>query len=286
MEIEKLKQESDRLLEEKDALHIQSRKLAEESSYAKELASAAAVELKNLAEEVTKLSYQNTKLAAELATAQELARARVGSKSGLNGMHSNGGRQRLNSTNSRRFEEEYMTDDLKRELLASREREASLEAKLADRELRDAKNQKKIEEGRKREADLENDLAGMWVLVAKLKKEKSNGENTMALDSVDMSQETITVGDPWQGNTKGTMDAVALKKSLEKEQQRTAELETLVSQLKVCVHTTFLNAITGEKHSFSLNCVSGQKLQTSFLNGSSKKQYNISVASVSWDLCL
>ena len=82
------------------------------------------------------------------------------------------------------------------------------------------------------------------------------------------------------------MDAVALKKSLEKEQQRTAELETLVSQLKVCVHTTFLNAITGEKHSFSLNCVSGQKLQTSFLNGSSKKQYNISVASVSWDLCL
>ena len=97
MEIEKLKQESDRLLEEKDALHIQSRKLAEESSYAKELASAAAVELKNLAEEVTKLSYQNTKLAAELAASQELAKARAnGSKLSLN-VANNSGRQRINS---------------------------------------------------------------------------------------------------------------------------------------------------------------------------------------------
>jgi centromeric protein E len=240
MEIEKLKQESDHFLEEKDALQVQSRKLAEESSYAKELASAAAVELKNLAEEVTKLSYQNTKLAAELANAQELARAR--SKSGLNGMHSNSTRQRLNSTNSRRFEEEYIIDDLKRELLASREREASLEAKLAERELRDAKNQKKIEEGRKREADLENDLAGMWVLVAKLKKERLNGESTMALNSTDISGELMTADDPWQGKTRGTLDAAALKRSLEKEKQRTEEVEALVSQLKVCTPTTFLNA--------------------------------------------
>lgn len=63
-EIEKLKQEKVKLTEERDGLQIQSQKLAEEASYAKELASAAAVELRNLAEEVTKLSYQNVKLTA------------------------------------------------------------------------------------------------------------------------------------------------------------------------------------------------------------------------------
>lgn len=225
MEIEKLRQEKDHLLEEKDALQIQSCKLAEESSYAKELASAAAVELKNLAEEVTKLSYQNSKLAAELATAQELAYARAGPKSV--------GRQRLGSNNSR----EAIAEDLRRELLASKEREAALEAGLAERELRDAEIRKKMEEAKRREADLENDLAGMWVLVAKLRKGRGNNDGTVALDSQDLSEGVINMEDGIRhGNGSEfffeNMDVSALRKALEKERHHTGELEMLVSQLK------------------------------------------------------
>lgn len=69
---EKLRQENLRLVEEKDGLRIRNEKLAEESAYAKELASQAAIELKNLAEEVTKLSFQNSKLQNDLIQAQEV----------------------------------------------------------------------------------------------------------------------------------------------------------------------------------------------------------------------
>lgn len=69
---EKLRQDNLRLTEEKDGLRIRNEKLAEESAYAKELASQAAVELKNLAEEVTKLSFQNSKLQNDLIKAQEV----------------------------------------------------------------------------------------------------------------------------------------------------------------------------------------------------------------------
>ena len=64
--------------EENSGLHVQNQKLSEEASYAKELASAAAVELKNLAGEVTKLSLQNAKLEKELVAAQDQANARNG----------------------------------------------------------------------------------------------------------------------------------------------------------------------------------------------------------------
>lgn len=238
VEIENLKQEKDRLLEEKDGLKIQSCKLAEESSYAKELASAAAVELKNLAEEVTKLSYQNTKLAAELATAQELAYARPGSKSVLNGAHmtlSGTGRterQRMNASNARRLEEEALLEDLRRELSASKERESALVAALAEREIKEAETRKKLEEAKKREASLENDLAGMWVLVAKVKKGRS--DDTMALDSQDLvglPEGLINSGEARIGNS-GVDDLIDLRGCLEKERNHSAELETLVSQLK------------------------------------------------------
>lgn len=55
LENEKLKTSHAQLIEENSGLRSQNQKLAEEASYAKELASAAAVELKNLAGEVTKL---------------------------------------------------------------------------------------------------------------------------------------------------------------------------------------------------------------------------------------
>ncbi|XP_023644849.1 kinesin-like protein KIN-7C, mitochondrial isoform X1 [Capsella rubella] len=62
LEIENLKKEKMRLIEEKDELGKLNKKLTEEASYAKELASAAAVELQNLAEEVTRLCNENAKL--------------------------------------------------------------------------------------------------------------------------------------------------------------------------------------------------------------------------------
>ncbi|XP_010498629.1 PREDICTED: kinesin-like protein KIN-7C, mitochondrial isoform X2 [Camelina sativa] len=62
LEIENLKKEKMRLIEEKDELCKLNKKLTEEASYAKELASAAAVELQNLAEEVTRLCNENAKL--------------------------------------------------------------------------------------------------------------------------------------------------------------------------------------------------------------------------------
>ncbi|KFK44282.1 hypothetical protein AALP_AA1G238000 [Arabis alpina] len=62
LEIENLKKEKMRLIEEKDEIGKLNKKLTEEASYAKELASAAAVELQNLAEEVTRLCHENAKL--------------------------------------------------------------------------------------------------------------------------------------------------------------------------------------------------------------------------------
>uniref|UniRef100_A0A1J3HVT2 Kinesin-like protein n=1 Tax=Noccaea caerulescens TaxID=107243 RepID=A0A1J3HVT2_NOCCA len=62
LEIENMKKEKMRLIEEKDELGKLNKKLTEEASYAKELASAAAVELQNLAEEVTRLCHENAKL--------------------------------------------------------------------------------------------------------------------------------------------------------------------------------------------------------------------------------
>ncbi|KAG7597862.1 Kinesin motor domain [Arabidopsis suecica] len=62
LEIENLKKDKMRLTEEKDELGKLNKKLTEEASYAKELASAAAVELQNLAEEVTRLCNENAKL--------------------------------------------------------------------------------------------------------------------------------------------------------------------------------------------------------------------------------
>ncbi|GAB4838922.1 hypothetical protein Ancab_028454 [Ancistrocladus abbreviatus] len=61
-------------------------------------------------------------------------------------------------------------DDFKIELQASKQREATLEVALAEKEFAEEECRKKVDEAKKREASLENDLANMWVLVAKLKK--------------------------------------------------------------------------------------------------------------------
>lgn len=176
-----------KLLEENNDLQIQKQKLAEETSYAKELASAAAVELKNLAEEVTKLSLQNAIQTKELLSARELAYSRSASMQATKGVmrkydenkvESIRGRRRSNSRGSEvtgRVHDEVTCktvdpNDLKMELQIRKQREASLEATLAEKELAEKDYKLKCDESRKREMALENELAGMWVLVAKLKK--------------------------------------------------------------------------------------------------------------------
>ncbi|KAL7236893.1 hypothetical protein ACSBR1_020059 [Camellia fascicularis] len=186
IENEKLKLEHVRILEENSGLHVQNQKLSEEASYAKELASAAAVELKNLAGEVTKLSLHNAKLEKELLAAQELAHSRgagLQTGSGGNRKYSDSirpGRKgrlsgRANEVSRMVYSEldswDLDPDDLKMELQARKQREAALEAALAEKDFVEEEYRKRAEEAKKRETALENDLANMWVLVAQLKKE-------------------------------------------------------------------------------------------------------------------
>lgn len=185
IENEKLKLEQVQLSEENSGLHVQNQKLSEEASYAKELASAAAVELKNLAGEVTKLSLQNAKLEKELIAARDQANTRNSVVQTVNGVGRkyndarSGRKGRISGRANENFGvgmdefESWNLDanDLRMELQARRQREAALEAALSEKEFLEDEYRKKVEEAKKREASLENDLANMWVLVAKLKKE-------------------------------------------------------------------------------------------------------------------
>ncbi|GAB2267664.1 Kinesin-like protein KIN-7D, mitochondrial [Dionaea muscipula] len=184
-ENEKMKLEHVQILEENSGLCVQNQKLSEEASYAKELASAAAVELKILAGEITKLSLQNAKLEKELQATRELAHSRsgamligsCGNRKRSDGMKPRRGRFSIrgNDISGVMYNEldSYSLDyeDLKLELQARKQREAALEAALAEKEFTVEEYRKKFEESKKREASLENGLANMWVLVAKLKKE-------------------------------------------------------------------------------------------------------------------
>ncbi|KAG7623415.1 Zinc finger RING-type [Arabidopsis suecica] len=177
IENEELKLEHVQIMEENSGLRVQNQKLAEEASYAKELASAAAVELKNLASEVTKLSLQNTKLEKELAAARDLAQTR-NPMNGVNRKYNDGARSgrkgRISSSRSSGDEFDAWNldpEDLKMELQVRKQREVALESALAEKEFIEDEYRKKAEEAKRREEALENDLANMWVLVAKLKKD-------------------------------------------------------------------------------------------------------------------
>ncbi|CAE6151286.1 unnamed protein product [Arabidopsis arenosa] len=177
IENEELKLEHVQIVEENSGLRVQNQKLAEEASYAKELASAAAVELKNLASEVTKLSLQNTKLEKELAAARDLAQTR-NPMNGVNRKYNDGARsgRKARISSSRSSGDEFDAwnldpEDLKMELQVRKQREVALESALAEKEFIEDEYRKKAEEAKRREEALENDLANMWVLVAKLKKD-------------------------------------------------------------------------------------------------------------------
>ncbi|KAL9244983.1 hypothetical protein vseg_018694 [Gypsophila vaccaria] len=180
IENEKLKLEHVQLVEENSGLRVQKQKLSEEASYAKELASAAAVELKNLAAEVTKLSMQNAKLEKDLQAAHEFSRSRGnltanGIRNGLKSGRKTRYSGRVNDISGGVYDDfdSYSLDleDLKMELQVRKQREVVLEAALAEKEFIEEECRRKFEEAKTREAALENDLANMWVLVAKLKKE-------------------------------------------------------------------------------------------------------------------
>ncbi|KAL3533971.1 hypothetical protein ACH5RR_007492 [Cinchona calisaya] len=173
-EIQELKRKVDELTESKEQLELRNQKLAEESSYAKGLASAAAVELKALSEEVAKLMNHNERLAAELAAQKSSLTQRRTVTSTRNGRRDGQVKQGV------------LPPDIKRELALSRERELSYEAALVEKDRREAELQGKVEESKQREAYLENELANMWVLVAKLKK--SEGAESEATESTTESQ--------------------------------------------------------------------------------------------------
>lgn len=160
-EIEELRERVAELTKSKEQLEFRNQKLADESMYAKGLASAAAVELKALSEEVAKLMNQNERLVAELAATKSPPTHRR-----TNSTLRNGRRE----TPIKRQDQSGSQSDIKRELAMSKERELHYEATLIEKDQREAELQSKIEESKQREAYLENELANMWVLVAKLKK--------------------------------------------------------------------------------------------------------------------
>lgn len=176
-EIEELKNKLSEITTSREQLDLRNQKLAEESSYAKGLASAAAVELKALSEEVAKLMNHNDRLAAELTALKNSPTQRKTS-----GASRSGRRDSLVKKN----EQGGSPSDFKRELALSREREHSYEAALMEKDQREAELHRKVEESKQREAYLENELANMWVLVAKLKK--SHGAETDVSDSTRETQ--------------------------------------------------------------------------------------------------
>ncbi|XP_019179447.1 PREDICTED: LOW QUALITY PROTEIN: kinesin-like protein KIN-7C, mitochondrial [Ipomoea nil] len=169
-EIESLKQEKVKSTEEKDGLEIQCQKLAEEALYAKELAAAAAVELRSLAEEVTKLSYQNAKLTAGKDACQRFAS--FGTK------QINNDSSRANA-HLRKPQDGISMEELEQELNVRYQREASLVGALSERDKIEAELRRRLDEAKRHEADLENELANMWVAVAKTRKSGTDCRNPL-----------------------------------------------------------------------------------------------------------
>lgn len=246
-ENEKLNQERLQLIEENRGLLNRNQKLAEESSYAKELASAAAVELKNLAEEVTKLSVENARQANELLIAQEMAYSRGGS-GGLRKIEAAKlGRRSRSVSRGGEFATTAHDDvecfnaelvDMKIELQARRQREAVLEATLSEKELLEEEYRKKFDEAKKREVALENDLAGMWVLVAKLKKGGSEISELSIDDRPVNRKELINVHKENKNDCNGMLVkerpvSNGLIKPNGEQLNRSPELEPLLNRLKV-----------------------------------------------------
>lgn len=247
--IEDLKQEKVILSEEKEGLEVQNLKLSEEASYAKELAAAAAVELRNLAEEVTKLSYENTKLTGDLAAAKEVqcrsnccqrSTSYDFKKNSTNGTRANGF--------PKKSEDVVLVEELQKELSARCQREAALEKELSERDQIEDDLRRTLENVKQREVDLENELANMWVRVAKLRKSGVNAEDVSLQGVLESESSNTRVRNGFMPsynhsytmfkgneisenlNEMGTLED--LRASYQEERKRCKELESYISRLK------------------------------------------------------
>ncbi|XP_065021266.1 kinesin-like protein KIN-7K, chloroplastic [Musa acuminata AAA Group] len=251
-ENEKLNLERHQLIKENHGLLSQNQKLAEEASYAKELASAAAVELKNLAEEVTKLSLQNERQAKELLAIQDLAAysktangtirrfsesKNDGIKLGRKGRPPSRSGDAGNTGSDDMVNRNLDLDDIRMELQVRKQKEDTLEAALAEKVHLEKEYKKKLEEAKKREISLENDLASMWVLVAKLKKgplctsELTADKSSTIL--VDVSDDLKMNNDEHNGSLHQERQAVdSLEKPNNEQLNQNQELEPLLVRLK------------------------------------------------------
>ncbi|XP_027329853.1 kinesin-like protein KIN-7C, mitochondrial [Abrus precatorius] len=247
-EIENLRQENVRLFEEKDGLEIQSQKLAEEASYAKELAAAAAVELRNLAEEVTKLTYENAELTGDLAAAKEVScKSNFSSISSLYDCKQNINNSFQRDAQSKRLGNEVLIEELQKDLNARFQREAALEAALSVKDEIEADLRRTVDEIKYQKQDLEYELASMRMLVAKMRKSGINVEDKSTfLMPIDI-QTKVKTGLPTsngyshrkqykEDETLGSIeDMIALEElraNYESERRRCNELESHISILK------------------------------------------------------
>ncbi|CAK7346954.1 unnamed protein product [Dovyalis caffra] len=248
-EIENLKQERLKLIEEKDGLEIQSQKLAEEASYAKELAAAAAIELQNLAEEVTKLSYENAKLTGDLAAAKEThCKSNCCQRSvsyDFKQSNSNGSRP---DGRIRKTENGLLVEELQKELNERYQREAALEMTVSERNQIEGELRNQLHKAKQHEEDLEKELANMWVLVAKMRK--------YGVDAEDLPSEVVHASNTFRAGLKNgflpsngdtstiskdetydNIDVITrleeLKVSYQKERRRCEQLESIISRPKI-----------------------------------------------------
>ncbi|XP_060673202.1 kinesin-like protein KIN-7C, mitochondrial isoform X2 [Ziziphus jujuba] len=245
-ELEDLKQEHVRLAEEKDGLEVHNRKLAEEASYAKELAAAAALELRNLAEEVTKLSYENAKLTGELAAKKDV-HCRSCQRSALYDYKQNSINNARPDGRSKKPVDGALVEELQKELSIRYQKEAALETQLSERDQIEGDLRRRLDEAKQHEEDLENELANMWVLVAKLRK-SGNGAEDVSPIAGHLSENTharfrnIFLSSNGHSNMSNSdeiyksMDKLGalddLKASYQKERRRCKELESYISRLK------------------------------------------------------
>ncbi|XVE60299.1 hypothetical protein DITRI_Ditri05aG0117700 [Diplodiscus trichospermus] len=242
-EIESLKQEKVKLTEEKDGLEIHGNKLAEEASYAKELAAAAAVELRNLAEEVTRLSYENAKLTGELAAAKEArCRSNCCQRTAPHDFRQNNMSGARPEVHQRKQEDAILIEELQKELNMRNQREAALEAALSEREQIEGDLLRRINEAKRREEDLENELANMWMLVAKMRKSGVNAEGISSnISQAGARNEPLPSnghsfklfkGEETSDNLRSVKTYEELRACYQEERRRCEELERLVSRMK------------------------------------------------------
>ncbi|CAJ1971901.1 unnamed protein product [Sphenostylis stenocarpa] len=245
-EIENLRQENVRLVEEKDGLEIQSQKLAEEASYAKELAAAAAVELRNLAEEVTKLTYENAELSGDLAAAKEtfgksnLSPTSYESKQNINNSFQRDGK-------SKKLGNEFLIEELQKDLNARLQREAALESALSVKVEIEAELRRTLDEIKHQKQDLEYELTSMQILMSKMSKSGMNVEDKSTVHVPNDAQTKVKHGYPTSnGHSRRkqyqeieTLGSMVDMKALEElranyqiERRRCKELESYLSIFK------------------------------------------------------